>query len=205
MLNPGEMRKPLLAVALLVLGLAACSSAPAAATPPPAATGAAQTSAAGTQPSATTAASTQPQSGLPTVGNIKDMDICALISTKEIASTVGFDVAEGKKLKVQTETAGCQWDGTASRGIQFVTLSVFAFSADAWYPPDANDPTGEMVTGVGDEAYRKEIGLSGSAGDLVVRSGGLIINVTLFNDQRKYQTLHPLQVKLATMLISRLK
>jgi hypothetical protein len=199
------MRKPLLAVALLVLGLAACSSTPAVATPPPVATGVPQTSAAGTQPSATSAASTQPQTAPPSVGSIQDMDICALISAKEIKTIVGFDVAEGKKLKVQSETAGCQWDAPPSRSIQFVTLAVYAFREGAWFPPDANDPDGEMVKGVGDDAYRKEIGLSGSAGDLVVRSGGLIINVTLFNDERKYQTLHPLQVKLATMLISRLK
>jgi hypothetical protein len=132
------------------------------------------------------------------------MDICAKITVKEIESTVGYKVAAGKKLNEQTETAGCQWDGTGSRGIQFVTISVFAFSEGAWFPPDAGDPDGEIVKGVGDEAYRKEIGLSGSAGDLVVRSGGLIINITLFNDQRKYQDLHPQQVKLATLLLSRL-
>lgn len=207
MLHPRELRKPMLAVALLALGVAACSSAaPAAQSPAP--TGAPQTQAASTQPAAT-AGSTQPQSAPPSappsVGSIKDMDICALISAKEVRTIVGFDVAEGKKLKVQSETAGCQWDGAPGHAIQFVTLAVYAFREGAWFPPDANEPNAEMVTGVGDEAYRKEIGLSGSAGDLVVHSGGVIINVTLFNDARKYQALHPLQVKLATMLISRLK
>jgi hypothetical protein len=198
------MRKPMLAVALLALGFAACSSTPAGATSPPASTGAAQTSAVGTQPPPATAPPTQPPTAPPSVGSIKDKDICALISVKEIESTTGFNVGAGAPLKEQTETAGCQWNGTASRGIQFVTISVFAFSEDAWFPPDANDPTGEIVTGVGDEAYRKEIGLSDTAGDLVVKSGGLIINITLFNDQRKYKELHPQQVKLATLLISRL-
>jgi hypothetical protein len=207
MLHPRELRKPMLAVAVLALGLAACSSAaPAAQSPAP--TGAQQTSAVGTQPAAT-AGSTQPQtappSAPPSVGSIKDMDICALITAEEIEAIVGYGVKAGKKLQVQTETAGCQWDGTSSRGIQFVTLAVYAFNEGAWFPPDANEPDAEMVTGVGDEAYRKEIGLSGTAGDLVVRSGGLILNITLFNDQRKYQALHPQQVKLATLLISRLK
>ena len=104
---------------------------------------------------------------------------------------------------MQSETAGCQWDGTSSRGIQFVTLAVYAFREGAWFPPDANEPDGEMVNGVGDDAYRKEIGLSGTAGDLVVRYGGLIINITVFNDQRKYKDLHPQQVELANLLISR--
>ena len=133
------------------------------------------------------------------------MDICALITAKEIETIVGFDVKAGKKLQVQSETAGCQWDAPPSHAIQFVTLSVFAFSEDAWFPPEANEPDGEIVKGVGDEAYRKEIGLSGTAGDLVVRYGGLILNITLFNDQRKYKDLHPQQVKLANLLISRLK
>lgn len=203
MLSPADMRKPMLAVALLAL-LAACSSAPAGVTLSPAPTGATQTSVAATQPPAASAQATQPPSAPPTVGSIRDMDICALISAKEIKTIVGYDVGAGKKLKEQTETAGCQWDGTGSRGIQFVTLSVFAFSEGAWFPPDPNEPDGEMVAGVGDEAYRKEIGLSDSAGDLVVRKGGLIMNITLFNDQRKYQDLHPQQVKLANLLISRL-
>jgi hypothetical protein len=106
--------------------------------------------------------------------------------------------------RTQTETAVCQWNGTASGGIEFVTISVSAFSEGAWFPPDANDPAGEMVKGVGDDAYRKEIGLSDSAGDLVVKSGGLIINITIFNDQRKFKELHPQQVELATLLLSRL-
>ena len=96
------------------------------------------------------------------------MDICALISAKEIEATVGFDVDAGKKLQEQSETAGCQWDARPPHAIQFVTISVFAFSEDAWFPPDADEPDGEMVKGVGDDAYRKEIGLSGTAGDLVV-------------------------------------
>lgn len=198
MLRPGAFRKSMLAIAVLALGLAACSSTSSGASPSPATTGVAQTPGVSTQPPAT-------QSPAPTVASIKDMDICALISAKEVKTIVGFDVAEGKKLKVQSETAGCQWDGAPGHAIQFVTLAVYAFREGAWFPPDANEPNAEMVKGVGDEAYRKEIGLSGSAGDLVVHSGGLIINVTLFNDARKYQTLHPLQVKLATMLISRLK
>ena len=207
MLHPRELRKPMLAVAVLALGLAACSSAaPAAQSPAP--TGAPQTSAVGTQPPAT-AGSTQPQSAPPSappsVGSIRDMDICALITVKEIETIVGYNVKAGKKLQLQSETAGCQWDGPPGHAIQFVTLSVFAFREGAWFPPDANEPNAEIVTGVGDEAYRKEIGLSGTAGDLVVRSGGLILNITLFNDQRKYKDLHPQQVKLAKLLISRLK
>ena len=204
MLSHGVIRKPMLAVALLALGLAACSSAPGGATPPPAPTGATPTQAGGSQPPTTSAQATQPASAPPSVGSIKDKDICALISVKEIESITGFDVGAGERPKAQTETAVCQWNGSASRGIQFVTISVSAFSEDAWFPPDPGEPDGEMVKGVGDDAYRKEIGLSGSAGDLVVKSGGLIINITLFNDQRKYQDLHPQQVKLATLLLSRL-
>ena len=187
-----DIRKPMLAVvALLALALAASSSAPAGASPPPAPTGATQTSSAGTQPPATTAPVTQPASAPPSQASIKDMDVCALISETEVESTVAFDVNAGKKLKEQTETAGCQWDAKSSHGIQFVTISVFAFSEDAWFPPDAGEPDGEMVKGVGDDAYRKEIGLSGTAGDLVVRKGGLIINITVFNDQRKIQGAAP--------------
>jgi hypothetical protein len=204
MLSRGEMRKPMLAVALLALGLAACSSAPAGATPPPAPTGATQAPVVGTQSPANTGAPTQPPIAPPSVGSIRDMDICALISAKEIETTTGYDVGEGRPLKLQTETAGCQWDGTGSRGIQFVTIAAYAFREGAWFPPDKDDPDGEMVTGVGDEAYRKEIGLSGTAGGLVVRSGGLIINITLFNDLRKLKEMHPQQVKLANLLISRL-
>jgi hypothetical protein len=85
-----------------------------------------------------------------------------------------------------------------------VTLAVYAYREDGWFPPDADDPSGEIVTGIGDEAYRDEIGLSGTAGDLVVRSGDLVINVTLFNDRRQYQALHPQQEDLARLLISRL-
>jgi hypothetical protein len=206
MSSRGELRKPVLAWAVLALALAACSSTPAGTTPSPAPTGAAQTST-GTgapQSAADTVQPTPPSTAPPTVGSIGDLDICAMISVKEIESTTGFNVGAGHKLKEQSGTAGCQWDGTPSQAIQFVTISVFAFSEDAWFPPDAGDPTGEMVTGVGDEAYRKEIGLSGSAGDLVVKSGGLIVNITLFNDARKFKELHPQQVTLANLLISRL-
>jgi hypothetical protein len=194
----------MLAVTVLVLGLAACSSAPAGATAPPAATGAAQTQAAGTAPPATGAPPTQAPSAPSSVGNIKDLDICALISEKEIESITGFDVLAGKRPNVQTDTAGCQWDAKPSHAIQFVTILVYAFREGAWFPPDAGDPDGEIVKGIGDDAYRKEIGLSGTAGDLVVRSGGLIINISLFNDERKFKELHPQQNKLATLLLSRL-
>jgi hypothetical protein len=51
---------------------------------------------------------------------------------------------------------------------------------------------------------RKEIGISGTAGDLVVRSGGLIISVAVFNDSRDYEELHPQQEELAKLLLSRL-
>lgn len=208
MSSPGQMRKLSLAVALLVLGLASCSGSAPGAAQSPAPTGAPQTQALSIQPAAT-AGSTEPQSAPssapPSVGSIKGMDICALITAKEVEAIVGYGVKAGKKLQVQSETAGCQWDGTSSRGIQFVTLAVYPYREGAWFPPDASEPDGEMVTGVGDDAYRKEIGLSGTAGDLVVRSGGLILNISLFNDQRKYKDLHPQQVKLAKLLISRLK
>lgn len=195
MLSAADIRKPMLAVALLALGLAACSST-GGASPSTAPTGVTQTPGVGTQPPAT-----QPPS--PTVGSIRDMDICALISAEEIESTTGYDVGDGERMELQTETAGCQWDGTA-RGIQFVAIAVYAFREGAWSPPDPGEPDGEIVTGVGDGAYRKEIGLSDTAGDLVVRSGGLIINVALFNDSRDYEELHPQQEELAKLLLSRL-
>ena len=102
-----DMRKRVLVVVLLGLALGACSSAPAGASPSAAPTGAPLSSSAGSQPPAATAQATQPATAAPTaapsLASIKDMDICALISEKEIETTVGFDVEAGKKLQEQTE------------------------------------------------------------------------------------------------------
>lgn len=197
MFSPGDIRRPMVAVAFLVVGLAACSGTPAGSNSSPAATGVTPT-----QGVASPAPATRPPS--PTAASIKDMDICALISAEQIESTVGFAVGDGERMEFQSETAGCQWDAADSSGIQFVSIALYAFREGAWNPPDPGEPDGELVTGVGDEAYRKEIGLSDTAGDLVVHSGGLLINVSLFNDSRPYEELHPQQEKLATLLISRL-
>jgi hypothetical protein len=179
--------------------LGACATGPGGSTASP-------TSASPAAPTATAGVATQAPAptAAPSAVSIKDLDICALISADEIASAAGFDVGDGERLELQSETAACQWNGTEPSAIQFATIAVFPFRPGAWFPPEPEEPDGEIVTGVGDEAYRKEIGLSDTAGDLSVRSGDLIIVITLFNDLVDYEELHPIQEEFAKLLISRL-
>jgi len=98
---------------------------------------------------------------------------CAVLSTEDISSIVGEDVASASELP-----SGCQWDladpgptGSAAYDWQSIDAAVYEANLDS---AEAAGFTVEPVEGLGDEAFRRlQVNTEGVAinGEVWVRSG----------------------------------
>jgi hypothetical protein len=198
--------KPVVAAALTV-ALAACSagaSAPTAGGVSPGQGG--PGSAAGSPPAATSAGSpaeaTPAETPAPSVGSVKEIDVCSKLSKAEVESAIGKKVKPAETMHLTTETAGCQWDA-ADNSLTFLQVYVAAYTQELW-DIDLDKPGTETVPNVGDAAIRTEVGLMGPAGTLVIRKGALRIDLEIYTETGKKSAVAAQGIQLANLLLPRL-
>ena len=61
----------------------------------------------------------------PSIGSVKDIDVCSKLTRTEVESAIGTTVKPGETMRLTTKTAGRQWNA-ADNSLVFVRVYVAA-------------------------------------------------------------------------------
>jgi Protein of unknown function (DUF3558) len=190
------------APALLVLAatLLACSTSSPAAQASQSANQAASESATGAPAESTPEPAS---SAAPSLGSVRDMDVCALLTAEEIEEVIGIQLNEGEAMELSTETAGCQWEASDS-SLTYVQVYVAAFDQETFELGRNRDSAEELSEPLGDDAYRREVTSYYPAGILQIKQDEYFIEFGLHVQDGDAETMKAQSFELAELFLSRL-
>jgi Protein of unknown function (DUF3558) len=190
------------AVLILAATLLACSTSSPAAQASQSADSAA-TAGAESTPAPAESTPEPPSSAAPSLGSVRDMDVCALLTTEEIEEVTGIEFIEGEAMELSTETAGCQWEAS-DNSLTYVQLYVAAFDQETFDLGRNRDSAEELTEPLGDDAYRREVTSYYPAGILQIKQDEYFIEFGLHVEDGDADTMKAQSFELAELFLSRL-
>jgi Protein of unknown function (DUF3558) len=139
----------------------------------------------------------------PSLGSVRDMDVCALLTAEEIEEVIGIQLNEGEAMELSTETAGCQWDAS-DNSLTYVQVYVAAFDQETFELARDRDSAEELTEPLGDDAYRREVTSYYPAGILQIKQDQYFIEFGLHVQDGDAATMKAQSFELAELFLSRL-
>ena len=139
----------------------------------------------------------------PSLGSIRDLDVCALMTAEEVGEIMGTELNEGETMELSTETAGCQWDA-ADNSLTYVQVYVAAFDQETFELARDRDSAEELTEPLGDDAYRREVTSYYPAGILQIKHDEFFIELGVHDEDGEATTMKAQGIELAELLLSRL-